>query len=220
MEIPVILSGEVKLTIPLKSVIDSIPKNLQDTLINTTLNKEQNFTDLISVEGNIKEGEETTIKPISELPESKAEAFLNYTLILSDKEENGWIVSGELLIKNTGIQDLFNPYVCFKVKPPERITLGGQIVPPNVVDTIGVQNSDTINWKYVDEDWYKKGKSEGIYWIAPTTPFSIGANETGVHRFQISINPEAEKNISIEAFVYFEEQKLQVQASNQISLFL
>jgi hypothetical protein len=151
---------------------------------------------------------------------TRAEVFFDYTAILTDKDENEWLILGNLCIKNTGNKVLRNPQVLLRLTPSNALNLGGQILPPNVVDTLGVQSSEgSKGWMYLDEDWLKKGHEKGEYRIGPIQPLEILPEEMEMHSLQISIIKSRVRGaVTVEGFVYFEEQGYQCIANNRIAL--
>lgn len=170
---------------------------------------------------------EKSILPSTELSEaieeqrSEAEVFFDYTLFHSEAENRPFLLSGHLYVKNTGNQDLYNPIVCLKVTPLDSIRLGGQILPPNLVETMAVQGSSGMKgWRYLDDDWFQQAQERGEYWIAPIQSLKIGPRETeSFQNFQMSIKkPEQGNNVMVEAVVLFREQGLHFPANNRIAL--
>ncbi|MED4912172.1 hypothetical protein P9761_28880 [Brevibacillus centrosporus] len=151
----------------------------------------------------------------------EAEVFLDYTLFHSDLEHRPFLLIGNLYVKNTGTEDLINPIICLRVSPMESIKLGGQILPPNLVETMGVQSSSGIKgWRYLEDDWFSQAQERGEYWIAPIQPILISPKATEpFQNFQISIKkPENGSIVTVEAVVLFNEQEIHFPANNRIAI--
>ncbi|MFJ9497447.1 hypothetical protein [Brevibacillus centrosporus] len=151
----------------------------------------------------------------------EAEVFLDYTLFHSDLEHRPFLLIGNLYVKNTGTEDLINPIICLRVSPMESIKLGGQILPPNLVETMGVQSSSGVKgWRYLEDDWFSQAKERGEYWIAPIQPILISPKATEpFQNFQISIKkPENGSIVTVEAVVLFNEQEIHFPANNRIAI--
>lgn len=150
-----------------------------------------------------------------------AEVFFDYTLFHSDAEHRPFLLIGNLYVKNTGTEDLINPIVCLRVSPIESIKLGGQILPPNLVETMGVQSSAGIKgWRYLEDDWFAQAQERGEYWIAPIQPLSIAPKATEpFQNFQISIKkPETGSTVTVEGVVLFKDQEIHFPANNRIAI--
>ncbi len=169
-------------------------------------------------------GETVLLGEINQAPAEKrleAEVFFDYTLFHSDKEHRPFLLIGNLYVKNTGTEDLINPIVCLRVSPTESIKLGGQILPPNLVETMGVQSSSGIKgWRYLEDDWFSQAQERGEYWIAPIQPIRIASKATEpFQNFQISIKkPETGSTVTVEAVVLFNEQEIHFPANNRIAI--
>jgi hypothetical protein len=151
----------------------------------------------------------------------KAEVFLDYTIILPHLENEHCIVWGNLYIKNIGTETLVNPLICYKATPVDAIKLGGQILTPNMTETLSVQTPEGISkgWRFLEEDWFKKAKERGEYWICPIHPVQIHPGQDEIHNFQISIKkPPADTMVTVEGIVTFQEPKLQFVSNNRIAI--
>ncbi|MBA4494341.1 hypothetical protein ACFO25_05350 [Paenactinomyces guangxiensis] len=159
-------------------------------------------------------------KYLIESKELKAEVFFDYTLLLPGTDDNRCLIWGNLYIKNTGTENLVNPLVCLRSTPADTIQLRGQILPPNMTETLSVQDFEGAKgWRYLEEDWFKKAQERGEFWICPIQSIQIPPGEMEVHAFQISVlKPQSEGTVTIEGIVSFQEQGLQFPANNRISL--
>ncbi|PTX60329.1 hypothetical protein C8P63_10994 [Melghirimyces profundicolus] len=150
-----------------------------------------------------------------------AEVFFDYTLISTGEAERPFVVLGNLYIKNTGTETLHNPMICLHPTPRDSVRLGGQILPPNLVETLGVQGSEgPKGWRYLEEDWFRKARERGEYWICPIHALGIapGTSET-FERFQLSVSKQEQgQTVSIEGVVYFQQQDLKLPSNNRISI--
>ena len=159
--------------------------------------------------------------PLQDEKRLEAEVFFDYTVLRSEIEKKPFLIMGNLYVKNTGTEILYSPVVCLRAVPADSIQLGGQILPPNLVETMAVQGSEGVKgWKYLEDNWFSQAKERGEYWIAPIQPVQIAPQETEpFQNFQISVlKPEAAGTVTIEGFVYFREQGLQFASNNRISL--
>ena len=158
------------------------------------------------------------------LPERRelaAEVFFDYTVLRSDIEGKPFLIFGNLYVKNTGTEALINPVVCLRADPPGSVKLGGQILPANLVETLGVQSSAGVKgWRFLEEDWFEQAMERGEYWMAPIQPVRIAPKE--VHpfqNFQITVmTPESGNSVTIEGFVFFREQDVQFASNNRIAV--
>ncbi|MFK4390777.1 hypothetical protein ABH916_002705 [Peribacillus frigoritolerans] len=153
----------------------------------------------------------------------EAELFLDYHIFIEEHEERNKIkLIGDLHIKNIGTEILRNPVICLRSSPSESIKISGQILPPNVAETLGVmKNEETKGWKYMNDEWFEE-MEKGETWICPIQSKNINPRQTeSLTNLQISVlQPEENSNIRVEAFVFFKEQDLEISSSNQISLLL
>ncbi|MDQ0162515.1 hypothetical protein [Aeribacillus alveayuensis] len=194
--------------------------NLQSFLSNSST-KEKQTTERANL---IKTTEDDEIrKPVSNhrtVPRKKsAELFFDYTVYPFDKEER-LLVLGDLHIKNTGDAPLFNPVICLKVDPIDCIKFRGQIIPPDMVEGLGVQGDREVKgWKYLDEDWFEKAQEQGEIWIAPINRMMIPPNHIqSLNNFQFTIKqPENKKQAVIDGFVYFKNEQLKIRSNNRMT---
>ncbi|MDA5110864.1 hypothetical protein O3V59_21220 [Brevibacillus thermoruber] len=159
--------------------------------------------------------------PLQEEKRLEAEVFFDYTIFRSGAENSSFLLVGSLYVKNTGTEELYNPVVCLRASPAENIRLGGQILPPNLVEAMGVQTSSGMKgWRYMEDNWFSQAKERGEYWIAPIQPVRIPPGEMEpFQNFQISVSqPESGNTVTVEGFVFFHEQGLQCASNNRISL--
>ncbi|MGD6818490.1 hypothetical protein ACQCVE_15630 [Metabacillus sp. 113a] len=154
--------------------------------------------------------------------EAKAEIFFDYTVLppQKDSEGEGFLINGNLYMKNTGNEILHSPVICIKVPAGQGVSLQGQIIPPRMVSgmaTIG--SSGEKGWRYVYEDWRERVKSKGEYWITSIQALQINPGETAVFpAYKITIDYAEERNaIAIGGFVYFNEGKHVFSSNNSIS---
>ncbi|MDQ0214463.1 hypothetical protein J2S13_000859 [Oikeobacillus pervagus] len=152
-----------------------------------------------------------------------AEVFFDYTIFppQSDSETKEYLINGNLYIKNTGNEVLIDPVICIKMTPPQGASLHGQIIPPKLIPGLAVKsNEGEKGWKYVYEDWRKRVKTKGEFWITPIQTYKIPPKEIAVFKdFKININqPKERTTIIVQGYVYFQEKKKQFSANNQISI--
>jgi hypothetical protein len=150
----------------------------------------------------------------------KAEVYFDYNLIPNRKTEK-YTLKADFIIKNTGTAVLHNPKICFRVNPPERIEIGGQILPPEMSEIFSVQGEmGAEGWKYSGKDWLEKAYSTGEYWIEPIQGMELHPGETtGVEGIQFTIdNLNEQESSTILGFVLFEDQELQLSSNNKIMI--
>ncbi|MFS0917416.1 hypothetical protein [Brevibacillus sp. 179-C 1.1 NHS] len=170
--------------------------------------------------------QEVMIHPIVEVPEQNdlhaaAEVFFDYTLIHSESIEKPYLLIGTLQVKNTGNVELNNPIVCLRVSPVDSIKMGGQVLPPKLVETMAVQSTTGMKgWRYLEDDWFAQAMERGEYWIAPIQPVSISPQSTeSFQNFQISfMKQEAGKGIVVEGVVLCNDQEVHFPANNRIAV--
>ncbi|WP_289135069.1 hypothetical protein [uncultured Brevibacillus sp.] len=151
----------------------------------------------------------------------EAEVFFDYTLIHSDSEEKPYLLIGTLQVKNTGTEELYNPIVCLRVTPADSIKMGGQILPPKLVETMAVQGMNGLKgWRYLEDDWFTQAMDRGEYWIAPIAPVSIAPKATeSFQNFQISfLKQDAGKAVIVEGVVVCNNQEVHFSANNRIAV--
>lgn len=210
----------------------------QETLTHGWLEKRTSITDRPEStqekvpEARLVRGEEGASQPavgetsaeVSRLKERgdlAAEVFFDYTVLRSDIEGKPFLIFGNLYVKNTGTEPLINPVVCLRADPPDSVKLGGQILPANMVETLGVQSPAGVKgWRYLEEDWFEQAKERGEYWMAPIHPVRIAPGEVQpFQNFQITVmKPKSGNSVMIEGFVYFHDQNVQFISNNRISL--
>ncbi len=151
----------------------------------------------------------------------QAEAYFDYTIYPPEHgtEDPEFIITGHFNIKNTGNTTLNNPILCIRIDPISGAGLSGQIVPPNMTDTLSIQGpTGKKGWKYVYEDWMERIKTKGEYWITPIQPVQIKPGETeSLSNFQVILHPlDNNKHTTIDGFVYFNDGKDRFIANNRI----
>jgi hypothetical protein len=161
----------------------------------------------------------------SQLPAQtrQAEVYFDYQLIIPESEESPYLVLGNMLIKNTGSEDLLNPVICLQATPANGVRVKGRIVPPKMVDTLGVQSVDgnsTSGWQYMESDWFQQAKERGEYWIRPIRPLRISPGETEIFsNFQINIlKPEKGGTVTVQGVVFFNDKDLRFPSNNRVTI--
>lgn len=182
-----------------------------------------NLEPAMQKEKSLPEKKKFLLKKPTITKRKEAEVFLDYHIFIEELEERNKIkLIGNLHIKNIGTEVLRNPVICLRSSPSESIKISGQILPPNVAETLGVmKNEETKGWQYMNEDWFEE-MEKGETWICPIQSKHINPRQTeSLTNLQISVlQPEGNSNIRVEAFVFFKEQDLEISSSNQISLLL
>lgn len=167
-----------------------------------------------------------TIHAVEEVPEqvemrTAAEVYFDYTLIHSESVEKPYLLIGTLQVKNTGNVELKNPIVCLRVSPVDSIKMGGQVLPPKLVETMAVQGTSGLKgWRYLEDDWFAQAMERGEYWIAPIQPVTIAPESTeSFQNFQISfMKQETGKGIVVEGVVLCNDQTVHFSANNRIAV--
>jgi hypothetical protein len=154
-----------------------------------------------------------------EVKNFNAEVFFDYQIIFGWARNEKILLLGNLLIKNTGEAPLSNPIIFLRITPKGKINFSGQIVPPNVVETLGVFNSEK-GWKYMYDDWFEQLEEKGEIWVCPINVLEIPPGQTeAFHNFRISfVKQDEQKNLKVEGFIFFQEHGLEYRANNTISL--
>ncbi|MGN7468372.1 hypothetical protein [Brevibacillus sp. SAFN-007a] len=171
----------------------------------------------VPIEATVQEHEQEQ----SAEPRAAAEVFFDYTLIHSDSAEKPYLLIGTLQVKNTGTETLYNPVVCLRVTPVDSIKMGGQILPPKLVETLAVQGSNGLKgWRYLDDDWFSQAMERGEYWIAPIQPVVIPPQSAeAFQNFQVSfLKQESGKAIVVEGIVLCNDQSVHFSANNRIAV--
>ncbi|MGN7179000.1 hypothetical protein BK139_01835 [Paenibacillus sp. FSL R5-0490] len=159
-------------------------------------------------------------RPAEVKPQVKAEgeAYFNYTIRPHSSNEKYTLIT-DLVIKNTGTAALHNPIVCLRVNPPAQVEIGGQILPPEMVEVLAVQGTEgALGWQYANDDWLQEGYEKGEFWIRPINTLSINPEENdGIYQFHLNFDKLEKGTCTVEAFVYFREQDVTFKAMNDIS---
>ncbi|MFF2529467.1 hypothetical protein ACFVS2_11250 [Brevibacillus sp. NPDC058079] len=191
---------------------------------NSELNSEREELSILAEEKLLEHV--VTIHPIEEVSEqvelrTAAEVYFDYTLIHSESVEKPYLLIGTLQVKNTGNLELKNPIVCLRVSPVDSIKMGGQVLPPKLVETMAVQGTSGLKgWRYLEDDWFAQAMERGEYWIAPIQPVTIVPESTeSFQNFQISfMKQEAGKGIVVEGVVLCNDQTVHFSANNRIAV--
>ncbi|WP_173917519.1 hypothetical protein [Halobacillus sp. Marseille-Q1614] len=149
-----------------------------------------------------------------------AEVFFDYTIFFSEKKDR-LMTHGKLAIKNTSSTPLYNPVICLKVEPAGCLEVKGQILPPDLVDGLGVQSEEGAKgWKFLNKDWLEIASEKGEYWIGPIQRMMIpGRQHLSLDNLQFVIKqPEAGQDVNIYGYVYFNGDKVKFSSNNKISV--
>lgn len=156
----------------------------------------------------------------AQVKKPSAEIYFDYNLLPNRKLER-YSIKADFFIKNTGNVDLLNPKICFRMNPPDKIEIGGQILPPEMSEIFSIQGQNGAQgWKYMGEDWLEKAFATGDYWIESIQESVIPPGETiAVEGLQFTLeNLEEQETSTILGFVLFEEQELQLSSNNKIMI--
>jgi hypothetical protein len=157
---------------------------------------------------------------INPTKQQQAEVYFDFNLMPNRKSEK-YSIKSDFIIKNTGNTILYNPKICFRVNPAEKIEIGGQILPPEMSEIFSVQGgTGAEGWKYSGKDWLEKAYATGEYWIEPIQSLEIPPGETtGIEGVQFTLENLNEQEVStIIGFVYFEEGNFQLSSNNKIMI--
>lgn len=160
-----------------------------------------------------KEALETT-----QTEHTQAEVYFDYSTVTQLDNDRRLIIAN-LNIKNTGTANLYNPIIYIRLTPAKSMKLRGQILPPAMAKSHGVQDSaGSKGWQYMNDDWLDIGTLKGEYWISPIRPMNIPPQGIEVlNNLQIVIDEPQETNIvTVEGIVFCREQGLQFPAYNRI----
>ncbi|WP_028778794.1 hypothetical protein [Shimazuella kribbensis] len=156
------------------------------------------------------------------LPPFRMEVCFDYQVVFPTSKDDDYLVLGNMYLKNSGMGVLTNPHICIQVSPSDRIQLKGQIIPPKMTDTVGIQSfsgDSAVGWRYVDENWREKVKEKGEYWICSIQPIHIMPGETITFpNFQFSIPNDSSRDIKIQGSVHYKDFNLEFPSSNRILL--
>jgi hypothetical protein len=150
----------------------------------------------------------------------QAEVYFDFNLMPNRKTEK-YSIKADFIIKNTGNTILYDPKICFRINPADKIEIGGQILPPEMSEIFSVQGeTGAEGWKYSGKDWLEKAYATGEYWIEPIQSLEIHpAETTGIEGIQFTLENLKEQEVStIIGFVYFEEGNFQLSSNNKIMI--
>jgi hypothetical protein len=191
---------------------------------NNPLNHEkEKVLDKKEVEVSESEYEQAKIRRKNKMNPPKqpqAEVYFDFNLMPNRKTEK-YSIKADFIIKNTGNTILYNPKICFRVNPAEKIEIGGQILPPEMSEIFSVQGeTGAEGWKYSGKDWLEKAYATGEYWIEPIQGLEIHpAETTGIEGIHFTLENLNEQEVStIIGFVYFEEGNFQLSSNNKIMI--
>ncbi|KSU64377.1 hypothetical protein AS034_00605 [[Bacillus] enclensis] len=187
----------------LSSFLSPPPTEIKDT--SKTASHESNITSL----------------PAEEMKIIEAEAYFDYHVLLHKEDSSKVKIMGSFHLKNTGTEALQNPVICFRISPVNSVKISGQILPPNVVETKGVQGDyGSKGWRYLNDSWHKEIQEKGEVWICPVHSLQIqpGHFESFQNIQMTLLQPEEHDKVSIQGFVFFNDNDLQIEANNQVSL--
>ncbi|MGE7906597.1 hypothetical protein ACQKNS_19560 [Peribacillus sp. NPDC094092] len=205
------------------SVLSLVPIEFFSNMFVHSENTGLNLEPVMQKEKRLPGKKRFLLKKPTSIKRNEAEVFLDYHIFIEELEERNKIkLIGNLHIKNIGTEILRNPVICLRSTPSESIKISGQILPPNVAETLGVmKNEETKGWRYMNDEWFEE-MEKGETWICPIQSKNINPRQTeSLTNLQISVlQPVDNSNIRVEAFVFFKEQNLEISSSNQISLLL
>lgn len=203
-------------------LLNTTGKLVEDTGINKEEMKKPNRYTQIDDKEYEEIKKQKANRKIREAQEKKpsAEIYFDYNLLPNRKLER-YSIKADFFIKNTGNVDLLNPKICFRMNPPDKIEIGGQILPPEMSDIFSIQGQNGAQgWKYMGEDWLEKAFATGDYWIESIQESIIPpGGKIAVEGLQFTLeNLEEQETSTILGFVLFEEQELQLSSNNKIMI--
>ncbi|MGY4690687.1 hypothetical protein [Salibacterium sp. K-3] len=158
--------------------------------------------------------------PAPSKQQAQADVFFDYTVHTS-KESSSFLVTGELIIKNAGDTPLDQPRFCLKTNPVAGVQIGGQILPPQQTEVLGVQSeAGTKGWQFMEENWLETAEERGEYWIRPIDRVRIPpAGSLALPKLQLIMDHPADSDTTvIQAAAYFENHNQSFPSSNAIRL--
>lgn len=198
------------------------PKEYIETIFSTSQQKISPKTPQTNLDKPLKESQEN---PLPTLPLYRLEAIFDYQVIIPSEEDDQYLIIGNLYLKNSGNGILVNPHICLQVTPKEKVKLKGQIIPPNMVDTVGVQSNSfdsATGWRYKEDDWIQQAKEKGEYHIVPIQQMILPPGVTQIFQnFQISVPKcDSDETITVTASINCNDGKLKFPTNNRIILSL
>ncbi|MFD2617078.1 hypothetical protein [Terrilactibacillus laevilacticus] len=143
----------------------------------------------------------------------RAMVYTDYAIIFSEKKT---IIRGDLIIENIGLESLNNPITCFRFYPGDAAVLKGHINHASDMD-VNDLDQDQVQWVFLENEWSDEARERGEIWIHPLKPLPLAPGETlKVSDFQIPIENEYNDHVSIECFVFFQDNNYKVKSANQI----
>ncbi|WP_042148386.1 hypothetical protein [Paucisalibacillus sp. EB02] len=152
-----------------------------------------------------------------------AEAFFDYHILIDQSNSKSPKIFGNLTIKNTGLESLKNPIICFRMTPAGSVGIISQILQPNTIQTQGIQTADgPKGWRYMNENWQHEADEKGEIWVCPVHEiYTDPGDNIQLPNIQFTVKSlEEDKNIKVEAFIFYAEHGLEIPANNKISLLL
>lgn len=152
------------------------------------------------------------------------QSLFTYTIILPDfelEEMKEIIVVGNYIVKNLGTKKINSPFICIKVDPHTSGSLSGKIKQKatNFGDKI-LDESVSQQWGYIYDNWKEKVRLEGEYWLKPLYTTELNPEEQLVFsNFTLAIQkPQNGNSVTIDGFVYSQEERDGSASLNQITL--
>ncbi|MBY6053365.1 hypothetical protein [Cytobacillus firmus] len=149
-----------------------------------------------------------------------ASAYFDYHIISKQSNPKNPKIYCSLFIRNTGNTILVNPVVCLRISPKGTVSITGQIVPPKAADTLAIQGSEgSKGWQFMHDNWMEQSEESGEVWIKPIHELSLSPGEsTGLTNLQLTVKNNADSQTKVEAFIYFSDSSVQIEADNKISI--
>jgi len=210
-----------------KRLVDTQKYNIENYEKKILQLEEQLIQMEVELEEEKKQKEELLkIKPKDEPKEIKIEpvysfqAHFTYSTILPSSDEDTISVIGDFIIQNTGNQPLHDLILCLRITPKEAGKLSGKIIMNSKHKKDFHHDSPILQWEFLHDDWMKKVKTTGEYWIKPFGKTNFSSNETIVFSgFEVKLKkPENQNSVIIDGFIYCKEIPKGNHALNNIAV--
>ncbi|MCE7794848.1 hypothetical protein K8O68_20890 [Salipaludibacillus sp. CUR1] len=156
---------------------------------------------------------------LSRTPSFSVLSFFNYTVFLSEPEDEELLVNGNFHMKNTGTSTLHEPFIVFRITPPAGAGLNGKITLSNHKDS--VLYKDDEEWTYMDSGWKDTIRNKGEYWLKPSHCAELKPEETlTFSSFDLRIKREnVIDRLTLQGFCFASELKEGIPSKNTVSFY-
>lgn len=172
------------------------------------------------------DGEEIEVVEYEPKQESAlADICIDYSILYPVQGLDSIEIFGNLHMRNSGNVHLMDPMICFRMQPPEGVSISGKILPPKLAETMGVYSSEDglEGWVFADNEkttWFEEAKQRGEYWVRPLHTVRLSPGESLIlDGIQLTLQkPDERKRWTLQAVVYFNRQKYHFASRNMMSL--